>query len=137
MDIKSFQLTQLRPTDHQLRSSVRNTLYKQRFFSLSLIFLLNTMMVFNGIKQDGSELKELINGHFLSNFLFGSTLGFLFSPMMSTPLVIGLCWLFFIFFPVRRIAIVLRKTALAFRETLQSFIGLNVHGCRAPPHVSG
>lgn len=102
----------------------------------SILFIYSIMLI-NGIVEDACELNHLFSEGALSESLLMNVINFILHPVMNSHLLIGLCWLFFIFFPVRRAAIVLRKTALAFRETLQSFIGLNSHGCRAPPQING
>ena len=94
-------------------------------------------MLLNGLIDDISELNHLLSeGAFSESMSVNS--GSLFDDsLMSSQLLIGLCWLLFLYFPARRTAMVLRKTAVAFCETLQSFISLSIHGCRAPPAVNG
>jgi len=96
-----------------------------------------TFMLLNGLIEDISELNHLLSEGAFSESMSVNSSSFFDDPLMSSQLLIGLCWLLFLYFPARRTAMVLRKTALAFCETLKSFISFSIHGCRAPPFVNG
>ena len=139
MSFKTFKHTKSQfqiATDSNLKLTVPDSYFNSRIFPVFAILLINSVMLLSGIIEDVCELNYLFSEGAFSEAILVNIVNFILDPIMNSHFLIGLCWLFFIFFPARRIAIVLRKTARAFRETLQSFIGLNVHGCRAPPFLN-
>jgi hypothetical protein len=107
--------------------------FSARLFTAFSILIISSMMLFCGFIEDLSELNYLFNEGALSESILTNIVYFFMQPAMNGCLLVGLYWLFFIIFPTHRAGIVLRKTAFAFSESLQSFIGLHTHGCRAPP----
>jgi len=110
---------------------------EQAFFSVLVMLIINTVMLFNGFFEDVGELNNLLlEGHFVESIAV-NVLYLLMHSSFSEQWLIGLCWLIFLIFPVRRAAVRSQKIASAFCEKLQSFISFNYHGCRAPPQVNG
>jgi len=137
LSFQSSQQTKTQSTTRRLRLSARSIFSGKKLFPLLAILLIYTAMLLNGVLENVSELSSLLTEGALSESLLVNILSFLADPLISSQLLIGLCWLIFLFFPAHRAAVVVYKATLAFRETLQSFIGLNTHGCRAPPQVNG
>jgi len=135
--LQCFLQTTMQSIFNRLHSSVRYIFIERKLFSILTILLLNFVMLFSGVIENASELGTLLTEWILSESFLVNILSFLADPKLSGQMLIGLCWLIFVFFPTRRIAIVLQKSGFAFCETLQSFIGLNTHGSRAPPQVYG
>ncbi|XQW83578.1 hypothetical protein ACOYR1_10460 [Thalassotalea piscium] len=107
--------------------------FSSQIFAVLTVISFNSIMLLSGIIEDLPNVNHLINEDLLSELVLTDIIHFFVQPAMSGCLLIGLFWLFFIIFPALRAAIVLRKTAFEFSESLQSFIGLHTHGCRAPP----
>ena len=118
---------------NRLYLSARYLCVVQKLFSVLTILLVNLVMLFSGVIENVSELSTLLAEGTLTESSLVNVLIFLADPELSGQLVIGLYWLIFLFFSAHRTAIVLQKAAFTTSETLQSFIGLNMHGCRAPP----
>lgn len=136
MSLQSCQQTKMQSMLNGLHSSARSIYVEQKLFPIFTILLVNAVMLFSGVIENVSELSSILSEGVLSQSSLINIFSFLAVPVISGQLIIGLCWLIFLFFPARRTAIVLQKAAFAFSETLQSFIGLNNHGCRAPPQVN-
>ena len=136
MSLQSCQQTKMQSMLNGLHSSARSIYVEQKLFPIFAILLANTVMLFSGVIENVSELSSVLSEGALSESSLINIISFLADPAISGQLLIGLCWLLFLFFATRRTAIVLQKAAFAFSETLQSFIGLNSHGCRAPPQVN-
>lgn len=117
--------------------SARSIFIGKKLLPLLAVVFINTAMLLMGFFEDVNELRTLLTEGALSEPFLMNTLNFLSHPVMSSQLLIGLCWLLFYFFLTRRAPVVLHKDAFSFRETSQSFIALNSHGCRAPPQVNG
>ena len=113
--------------------SARYLCAEQKLLSILTIVFVNAIMMFSGVIEYVTELSTLLIEGTLSDSSLVNIFSFLADPELSGQLLVGLSWLIFLFFSARRTAIVLQKAAFALSETLQSFIGLNSHGCRAPP----
>lgn len=135
--LQCFLQTEMQSIVNRLHSSVRYIFIEQKFFSILTMLLLNIVMLFSGVIENVSELGTLLTEWILSEFFLVNIFSFLADPELSGQMLIGFCWLIFVFFTTRRIAIVLQKSDFVFCETLQSFVGLNSHGSRAPPQVNG
>ncbi len=118
---------------NRLHSSARYIFVERKLLSILSILLVNSIMLFSGVVENATELSSSLTEGTLSESSLVNIFSFLSDPELSGQLLIGLCWLIFLFFSARRTAIVLQKAAFTTSETLQSFIGLNTHGCRAPP----
>ncbi|MEL0659309.1 hypothetical protein V6255_09165 [Psychromonas arctica] len=113
--------------------SARYLCAEQKLLSILTIVFVNAIMMFSGVIEYVTELSTLLIEGTLADSSLVNIFSFLSDPALSGQLLIGLCWLIFLFFSARRTAIALQKAAFATSEKLQSFIGLNSHGCRAPP----
>lgn len=136
MNLQSCQQTKMQSMLNGLHSSARSIYVEQKFFPIFAILLVNAVMLFSGVIENVSELSSVLSEGALSESSLINIFSLLADPVISGQLLIGLCWLILLFFPARRTAIVSQKAAFAFSELLQSFIGLNSHGCRAPPQVN-
>lgn len=136
MSLQSSQQTKTQSIS-RLRLSARSIFSGEKLFSVLAILLIYVAMILTGVFENASELSSLLAEGALSESFLVNILSLLADPVISSQLLIGLCWLIFLFFPAHRAAVVLYKATLAFRETLQSFIEFNTHGCRAPPQVNG
>jgi hypothetical protein len=117
--------------------NARAILLGRKLFPVLVIVLINTAILLMGFVEDVNEIRSVLTEGVSSEPSLANTLNFLAHPVMSSQLLVGLLWLLFYFFFARRAPVVLHKDLLSFRETLQSFIALNTHGCRAPPQVNG
>ena len=118
---------------NRLYLSARYLCVEQKLLSILTIIFVNAIMMFSGVIEYITELSTLLIESTLAESSLVNIFSFLADPELSGQLLVGLSWLIFLFFSARRTAIVLQKAAFALSETLQSFIGLNTHGCRAPP----
>ena len=101
------------------------------------LLVFNTVMLLSGALEDAFQLEALFsNGSIVEPVLLHIT-QFLAHPIISSQLLIGLCWLLFHIFPARRAGIILRKAAFAFREAKVHQPVSAAHGCRATPSFTG
>ncbi|XPF92563.1 hypothetical protein ACM9HF_10990 [Colwellia sp. RE-S-Sl-9] len=137
MSLQHYLQGKSESTSSGLRFSMRSIVVEDKLISAFSILLISTLMFFNIFFENINELTHLLNDEALSESLLVNIVSFFGSSLMPSQLLIGLCWLVFLFFPARRAGIVLRKTVFAFCEILQSFIFFSPHGSRAPPQIKG
>jgi len=101
------------------------------------LLVFNTVMLLSGALEDAFKLEALLSDGFIVEPLLLTIAGFLAHPIISSQLLIGLCWLLFHIFPARRAGIILRKAAFAFSEAKVIQPVHSAHGCRAPPSFTG
>ncbi|MBG9995493.1 hypothetical protein I6F50_10500 [Pseudoalteromonas sp. NZS127_1] len=101
------------------------------------LLVFNTVMLLSGALEDAFKLEALLSDGFIVEPLLLTIAGFLAHPIISSQLLIGLCWLLFHIFPARRAGIILRKAAFAFSEAKVLQPVHVAHGCRAPPSFTG
>ena len=101
------------------------------------LLVFNTVMLLSGALEDAFKLEALLSDGFIVEPLLLTIAGFLAHPIISSQLLIGLCWLLFHIFPARRAGIILRKAAFAFSEAKVLQAVHVAHGCRAPPSFTG
>lgn len=101
------------------------------------LLVFNTVMLLSGALEDAFKLEALLSDGFIVEPLLLTIAGFLAHPIISSQLLIGLCWLLFHIFPARRAGIILRKAAFAFGEAKVQQPVISSHGCRAPPSFTG
>jgi hypothetical protein len=101
------------------------------------LLVFNTVMLLSGALEDAFKLEALLSDGFIVEPLLLTIAGFLAHPIISSQLLIGLCWLLFHIFPARRAGIILRKAAFAFSEAKVLQPVQVAHGCRAPPSFTG
>ncbi|MBH0028104.1 hypothetical protein I6F53_14035 [Pseudoalteromonas sp. SWN29] len=101
------------------------------------LLVFNTIMLLSGALEDAFKLEALLSDGFIVEPLLLTIAGFLAHPIISSQLLIGLCWLLFHIFPARRAGIILRKAAFAFSEAKVLQPVHVAHGCRAPPSFTG
>ncbi len=133
MSLQRYLQIKILPMLNRLYLSARYLCVEQKLLSILTIVLVNMIMIFSGVIEHVTELSTLLIEGTLAESSLVNIFSFLADPELSGQLLVGLSWLIFLFFSARRTAIVLQKAAFALSETLQSFIGLNTHGCRAPP----
>jgi len=101
------------------------------------LVVFNTLMLLSGAAEDAFSLEALLSDNTFVEPLLLTIAEFLAYPIISSQLLIGLCWLLFHTFSARRAGIVLRKAAFAFSEAKVSQPVQAAHGCRAPPSFTG
>ncbi len=101
------------------------------------LLVFNTVMLLSGALEDAFKLEALLSDGFIVEPLLLTIAGFLAHPIISSQLLIGLCWLLFHIFPARRAGIILRKAAFALSEAKILQPVISSHGCRAPPSFTG
>ncbi|KKN68726.1 hypothetical protein LCGC14_0448250 [marine sediment metagenome] len=101
------------------------------------LLVFNTVMLLSGALEDAFKLEALLSDGFIVEPLLLTIAGFLAHPIISSQLLIGLCWLLFHICPARRAGIILRKAAFAFSEAKVLQPVISSHGCRAPPSFTG
>ncbi|ALQ09697.1 hypothetical protein WNY97_03340 [Pseudoalteromonas fuliginea] len=101
------------------------------------LLVFNTVMLLSGALEDVFKLEALLSDGFIVEPLLLNLAQFLAHPIISSQLLIGLCWLFFHICPARRAGIILRKAAFAFSEAKVLQPAISSHGCRAPPSFTG
>jgi hypothetical protein len=94
-------------------------------------------MLLSGVLEDAFELEVLLSDGFIIEPLLLNITQFLTHPVISSQLLIGLCWLLFHIFPARRAGIILRKATFAFSKVNVLQPVHAAHGCRAPPSFTG
>ena len=137
LSLRNYQQTITLSILSGLPLSARAIFLGRKLFPVIAVVLINTAMLLMGFVEDVNEIRSALTEGLSSEPSLINTLNFLVHPVMSSQLLVGLLWLLFYFFFARRAPVVLHKDLLSFRETLQSFIALNTHGCRAPPQVNG
>ena len=137
MSLRNYQQTITLSILCGLPLNARAIFLGRKLFPVIAVVLINTAMLLMGFVEDVNEIRSALTEGLSSEPSLINTLNFLAHPVMSSQLLVGLLWLLFYFFFARRAPVVLHKDLLSFRETLQSFIALNTHGCRAPPQVNG
>ena len=101
------------------------------------LLVFNTVMLLSGALEDAFKLEALLSDGFIVEPLLLNLAQFLAHPIISSQLLIGLCWLLFHICPARRAGIILRKAAFAFSEAKVLQPVISSHGCRAPPSFTG
>lgn len=101
------------------------------------LVVFNTLMLLSGAAEDAFSLEALLSDNTFVEPLLLTIAEFLAYPIISSQLLIGLCWLLFHTFSARRAGIILRKAAFAFSEAKVSQPVQAAHGCRAPPSFTG
>jgi len=101
------------------------------------LVVFNTLMLLSGAAEDAFSLEALLSDNTFVKPLLLTIAEFLAYPIISSQLLIGLCWLLFHTFSARRAGIILRKAAFAFSEAKVSQPVQAAHGCRAPPSFTG
>ncbi|ALS33772.1 hypothetical protein PTRA_a2709 [Pseudoalteromonas translucida KMM 520] len=101
------------------------------------LVVFNTLMLLSGAVEDVFSLEALLSDNSVTEPLLLTIAEFLAYPIISSQLLIGLCWLLFHTFSARRAGIILRKAAFAFSEAKVSQPVQAAHGCRAPPSFTG
>ena len=101
------------------------------------LLVFNTVMLLSGALEDAFKLEALLSDGFIVEPLLLTIAGFLAHLIISSQLLIGLCWLLFHIFPARRAGIILRKAAFALSEAKILQPVQVAHGCRAPPSFTG
>ena len=101
------------------------------------LLVFNTVMLLSGALEDAFKLEALLSDGFIVEPLLLNLAQFLAHPIISSQLLIGLCWLLFHICPARRAGIILRKAAFAFSEAKVQQPVQAAHGCRAPPSFTG
>lgn len=101
------------------------------------LIVFNTLMLLSGAVEDVFSLEALLSDNSVIEPLLITIAEFLAYPIISSQLLIGLCWLLFHTFSARRAGIILRKAAFAFSEAKVSQPVQAAHGCRAPPSFTG
>ncbi|WP_409425554.1 hypothetical protein [Pseudoalteromonas sp. RW-H-Ap-1] len=101
------------------------------------LLVFNAVMLLSGAIEDAFRLEALVSDGFFIEPLLLTIAEFLAHPIISSQLLIGLCWLLFHIFPARRAGIILRKAAFAFGEAKVQQPVISSHGCRAPPSFTG
>ncbi|WP_457934952.1 hypothetical protein LOS73_08620 [Pseudoalteromonas sp. SCSIO 43210] len=101
------------------------------------LLVFNTVMLLSGALEDVFKLEALLSDGLIVEPLLLNLAQFLAHPIISSQLLIGLCWLLFHICPARRAGIILRKAAFAFSEAKVLQPVISSHGCRAPPSFTG
>ncbi|XQF89715.1 hypothetical protein ACOBV8_13170 [Pseudoalteromonas espejiana] len=101
------------------------------------LLVFNTVMLLSGALEDAFQLEALFSNGSIVEPLLLNIAQFLAHPIISSQLLIGLCWLLFHIIPARRAGIILRKAAFAFSEAKVQQPVSSSHGCRAPPSFTG
>ncbi|WP_338411465.1 hypothetical protein [Pseudoalteromonas nigrifaciens] len=101
------------------------------------LVVFNTLMLLSGAAEDAFSLEALLSDNTFVEPLLLTIAEFLAYPIISSQLLIGLCWLLFHTFSARRAGIILRKAAFAFSEAKVLQPVISSHGCRAPPSFTG
>ncbi|ASM49225.1 hypothetical protein PESP_a1060 [Pseudoalteromonas espejiana DSM 9414] len=101
------------------------------------LLVFNTVMLVSGALEDAFQLEALFSNGSIVEPLLLNIAQFLAHPIISSQLLIGLCWLLFHIIPARRAGIILRKAAFAFSEAKVQQPVSSSHGCRAPPSFTG
>ena len=109
---------------------------KEMCFAVTLL-VFNTFMLLSGALEDVFRLELLVSDGLLAESLLVNIAQFFAHPIISSQLLIGLCWLLFHSIPARRAGIELRKAAFAFSEAKVLQPVQAAHGCRAPPSFTG
>ena len=91
------------------------------------LLVFNTVMLLSGALEDAFKLEALLSDGFIVEPLLLTIAEFLAHPIISSQLLIGLCWLLFHIFPA----------AFAFSEAKVLQPVQVAHGCRAPPSFTG
>jgi hypothetical protein len=133
LSLKNYQQAITLSILYGLPLTARAIFVGRKLFPILAVVFVNTTMLLMGFVEDVNEIRSVLTEGLLSEPLLVNTLNFLAHPVMSSQLLVGLLWLLFYFFFARRAPVVLHKDMFSFQETLQSFIALNTHGCRAPP----
>lgn len=113
-----------------------NKAWKGVCVAITLV-VFNTLMLLSGAAEDAFSLEALLSDNTFVEPLLLTIAEFLAYPIISSQLLIGLCWLLFHTFSARRAGIILRKAAFAFSEAKVSQPVQAAHGCRAPPSFTG
>ena len=102
------------------------------------LVVFNTLMLLSGAAEDAFSLEALLSDNTFVEPLLLTIAEFLAYPIISSQLLIGLCWLLFHTFSARRAVIILRKAAFAFSARLKLANQCKPHMVvSAPPSFTG